>query len=84
MDTQKQYYESIILPDVLNIRNIPELYSKVTDEFRSNDTIIVSIPEGAEADLSFVQLIESAPPSKSQGKDVQTFFASQRLCPEGT
>ncbi|MBY5335187.1 hypothetical protein HFO99_14775 [Rhizobium leguminosarum] len=60
MDTQKQYYESINLPNVLSIRNMSELYSKLNDEFHSRDTIIISIPDGAEADLSFIQLIESS------------------------
>lgn len=69
LDTQKQYYESINLPDVLSIRNVFELYSKFTDEFHSNDTIIIGIPEGAEADLSFVQLIESSRrQAKAKGK----------------
>ncbi|NKL35119.1 hypothetical protein GFL49_15185 [Rhizobium leguminosarum bv. viciae] len=69
MDTQKQYYESINLPDVLSIRNVSELYSKFINEFHSNDTITVSIPEGAEADLSFVQLIESSRrQAKAKGK----------------
>ena len=69
LDTQKQYYESINLPDVLSIRNVSELYSKITDEFHSRDSIIVSIPEGAEADLSFVQLIESSRrQAKAEGK----------------
>ncbi|OWV81513.1 hypothetical protein ATY77_22085 [Rhizobium sp. R634] len=60
MDTPKQYYESINLPDGLSIRYASELYSKLSDEFHSNDAIVISIPEGAEADLSFVQLIESS------------------------
>ncbi|MGR9247795.1 STAS domain-containing protein [Rhizobium leguminosarum] len=69
MDTPKQYCESINLPDVLSIRNVSGLYSKFNDEFHSNDTIIISIPEGAEADLSFVQLIESSRrQAKAKGK----------------
>ncbi|MBX5158575.1 MULTISPECIES: STAS domain-containing protein [unclassified Rhizobium] len=69
MDTPKQYYESINLPGVLSIRNVSELLSKIFNEFHSRDTIIVSIPEGAEADLSFVQLIESSRrQAKSHGK----------------
>ncbi|MGX9988856.1 STAS domain-containing protein [Rhizobium sp. Z1P35] len=60
MDTQKQYYESINLPDVLSIRNVSELYSKLNDVFHNRDTIIIGIPDGAEADLSFIQLIESS------------------------
>ncbi|UVD56050.1 STAS domain-containing protein [Rhizobium sp. Pop5] len=69
MDAPKQYYESINLPDVLGIRHASELYSKLSDEFHSRDTIIISIPEGAEADLSFVQLIESTRrQAKAKGK----------------
>ncbi|NKF34713.1 hypothetical protein HER21_50765, partial [Pseudomonas sp. BGM005] len=60
MDTPKQYCESISLPEALSIRSVSELYSKFTDEFRDRDTIIISIPESAEADLSFIQLIESS------------------------
>lgn len=69
MDTHEEYCESITLPDVLSIRNVSELYSKITDEFHSRDTIIINIPEGAEADLSFVQLIESSRrQAKAKGK----------------
>ncbi|MBB3915468.1 STAS domain-containing protein [Rhizobium fabae] len=69
MDTPKQYCESINLPDALSIRHVSELYSKITDEFHNRDTIIISIPEGAEADLSFVQLIESSRlQAKAKGK----------------
>lgn len=69
LDTPKQYYESINLPDVLSIRSASELYSKFIDEFDSNDTIVVSISESAEADLSFIQLIESARrQAKADGK----------------
>ncbi|WSH64303.1 STAS domain-containing protein [Rhizobium ruizarguesonis] len=75
MDTQKQYYESINLPDVLRIRNVSELYSKFNDEFHSRDTIIVSIPEGVEADLSFVQLIESSRrQAKAKGKTFELYL----------
>ncbi|MBB2752202.1 UNVERIFIED_ORG: DNA-binding transcriptional ArsR family regulator [Rhizobium aethiopicum] len=69
MDTPKQYCESIDLPDSLSIRSASELYSKFTDAFRVHDTITVSIPESAEADLSFVQLIESSRrQAKAEGK----------------
>lgn len=69
MDTQKQYYESINLPDALSIRYASELCSKIADEFHSRDTIIISIPDSAEADLSFVQLIESSRrQAKAKGK----------------
>ena len=69
MDTPKQYYESINLPYGLSIRYASELHSKISDEFHSKDAIIISIPESAEADLSFVQLIESARrQAKAKGK----------------
>ncbi|MDF0661456.1 MULTISPECIES: STAS domain-containing protein [unclassified Rhizobium] len=69
MDTPKQYCESINLPDGLSIRTTSELYSKFTDAIRANDAITVNIPESAEADLSFVQLIESSRrQAKAEGK----------------
>ncbi|MDC9811709.1 STAS domain-containing protein [Rhizobium binxianense] len=69
MDTPKQYYESIKLSDLLSIRCVSELYSKITDEFHGRDVIIIEIPESSEADLSFIQLIESARrQAKAKGK----------------
>lgn len=60
MDTQAQYCESISLPGVLSIRSVSELYSNIIDKFRNNNTITLNLPENAEADLSFLQLIEAA------------------------
>ncbi|WP_064708767.1 STAS domain-containing protein [Rhizobium bangladeshense] len=69
MDTQSQYCESINLPDMLSIRHVLELHSKLSAEFRSKDEIVVSISDGAEADLSFIQLVEAARrQAKSEGK----------------
>ncbi|MDF0698418.1 STAS domain-containing protein [Rhizobium sp. MC63] len=69
MDTKRQYCESIGLPDALNIRSMSELHSKLSEAFRSKDEIFLSIPAGAEADLSFIQLIEAARrQAKSDGK----------------
>jgi len=69
MNTQEQYCDSILLPEVLSIRTVSEICSRITDEFRAKDAIAISIPESAEADLSFVQLIESARrQAKVQGK----------------
>ncbi|WP_092751591.1 STAS domain-containing protein [Rhizobium aethiopicum] len=69
MNTPKQYYESINLPDVLSIRYVSEIYCRISDEFHRRDTVIISIPEGAEADLSFIQLIESSRrQAKANGK----------------
>ncbi|OWO92693.1 hypothetical protein B5E41_21685 [Rhizobium esperanzae] len=60
MDTQKQYCESINLPDALSIRSMAEIHSKLSEEFSSKYEIFLSVPSGAEADLSFIQLIEAA------------------------
>ncbi|PDS32810.1 STAS domain-containing protein [Rhizobium phaseoli] len=69
MDTPKQYCESINLPEALSIRTVSELYSKFADAFQGRDTIVIGIPESAEADLSFIQLIESSRrQAKAEGK----------------
>ncbi|MGG7577789.1 STAS domain-containing protein [Rhizobium sp. Nf11,1] len=69
MDAQSQYYESINLPGVLSIRHVAELHSKLMDEFNSKYDIVVSIIADAEADISFIQLIEAARrQAKSDGK----------------
>ncbi|PDT31715.1 hypothetical protein CO660_02960 [Rhizobium sp. L9] len=71
MDTQSQYCESITLPDVLNIRHAAELHTKINGAFRSKDTILFRIPADAEADLSFIQLMEAARrQAKAAGKTV--------------
>ncbi|MBB3658112.1 MFS superfamily sulfate permease-like transporter [Rhizobium sp. BK650] len=69
MDTQTQYCESISLPEMLSIRNASEVYTKIIGRFRDNNTIIISLPENVEADLSFLQLIEAARrQAKAEGK----------------
>ena len=69
MDTTKQYCESIKLPEALGIRSVSEIYIKFTDEFQGRDTIVISIPENADVDLSFIQLIESSRrQAKAEGK----------------
>ncbi|WP_160011272.1 STAS domain-containing protein [Rhizobium sp. 18055] len=59
MSVREQYSESILLPDVLSIRNISDIHSKITALFENNDSVVLDIPDRAEADLSFVQLIEA-------------------------
>jgi MFS superfamily sulfate permease-like transporter len=72
LDTQKQYRESISFPDVLSIRNVSDLHTKISDVFRNNNEIIFEIPASAEADLSFVQLVESARrQAKTEGKSLR-------------
>jgi len=58
LDTQAKYFESISLPEALSIRNASEVYANIIDRFRDNNSIAVNLPENAEADLSFLQLIE--------------------------
>ncbi|MGR9170903.1 STAS domain-containing protein [Rhizobium sp. KDH_Rht_773_N] len=60
MDTQAQYCESISLPEALSIRNASEVYTKIINQFRDSNNVTLSLPENAEADLSFLQLIEAA------------------------
>ncbi|GAA3088569.1 hypothetical protein GCM10010520_38650 [Rhizobium viscosum] len=69
MDTQAKYFESISLPEALSIRNASEVYANIIDHFRGNNSIALSLPENAEADLSFLQLIEAARrQAKAEGK----------------
>jgi hypothetical protein len=64
-------YQPINLPDKLNIRNINNVYEIIHQNIKSGKSILISIPDGAEADLSFVQLIESARiQAKSSGTHV--------------
>ena len=71
MSTHGQYNGPVSLPDSLIIRNISDLHSKITAAIGSNDPIVIDIPEYAEADLSFIQLIESARrQAKAQSKSI--------------
>ena len=56
----EQYCESISVPDILSIRNVSEIHAKLIDGLQGNNSIIIEISESAEADMSFIQLIESA------------------------
>ena len=67
-----QYSESISLPDILNIRNISEIYQSMTLKFRDSKMLILEVADDAEADLSFVQLVESArAEAKASGKTLR-------------
>jgi hypothetical protein len=64
-------YQPVTLPDKLNIRNIINVYEVLHQNIKSGKSILISIPDGAEADLSFIQLIESARiQAKSSGTHV--------------
>ena len=63
------YSESISMPNSLLIRNISDLHSTITAQLQSSNSVVLDIPSDAEADLSFVQLVESARiHAKSAGK----------------
>ena len=64
-------YQPVTLPDKLNIKNIINVYEMLHQNIKSGQSILISIPDGADADLSFIQLIESARiQAKSSGTHV--------------
>ena len=64
-------YQSVTLPDKLNIRNINDVYAVISQNIKSGKSILISVPDGAEADLSFIQLMNSARiQAKSSGTHV--------------
>jgi hypothetical protein len=66
-----KYSESISLPKNLTIRNISDLHQRMTLSFRNTRDLVLDIPADAEADLSFVQLVESArAEAKAQGGSI--------------
>src|SRR5262245_15108464 len=69
MGATGEYIESISLPSNLGIRNISSVFASITSELSSRQALTIDLPSDAEADLSFVQLIESARLSaKASGK----------------
>jgi hypothetical protein len=60
MNTSFNEYQPISLPDKLNIRNITNVHALLNENIKSGKSILISIPDGVDADLSFIQLIESA------------------------
>ncbi|OBZ92309.1 hypothetical protein ADU59_27850 [Pararhizobium polonicum] len=60
MDTIFHEYDLIDLPGKLNIRNINNVHDVIYQKLKSGKSILISVPKNAEADLSFVQIIESA------------------------
>ncbi|MBB3395168.1 MULTISPECIES: STAS domain-containing protein [unclassified Rhizobium] len=71
MSTFSQYNETVSFNDALLVRNISEIFSKITTSIDSNNSLVIDISEHAEADLSFIQLIESARrQAKAQNKSI--------------
>jgi MFS superfamily sulfate permease-like transporter len=60
LSVREQYSESISLPDTMSIRNISDISSNILELFENKNSITLDIADGAEADLSFVQLVEAA------------------------
>ena len=67
-----KYSESISLPDILNIRSISDIHQSMTLKLRDSKTLVLEVTADAEADLSFVQLVESARiEAKASGKTLR-------------
>ncbi|MDL2405571.1 hypothetical protein PY650_07820 [Rhizobium calliandrae] len=68
-----KYSESISLPKTtLNIRNISEIHQSMTLKFRDSKMLVLEVADDAEADLSFVQLVQSARiEAKASGKTLR-------------
>lgn len=67
-----KYSESISLPNILSIRNISEIYQSMTLKLRDGKMLVLEVADDAEADLSFVQLVESARmEAKASGKTLR-------------
>jgi len=72
MGASGQYCESISLPNNLGIRNIADLHATITSGLAAHPALALRIPDDAEADLSFVQLVEAARlQAKTSGKSLR-------------
>lgn len=60
MTADHKYNDVVQLPNALVIKNISEVHSIVQLSLSERAEIVLDIPEDAEADLSFVQLVEAA------------------------
>ena len=54
------FQDTIHLPITLAIKNISEISKNIQQHILNNSAVVIYIPADAEADLSFVQLIEAA------------------------
>ena len=60
LDAVEKYQNVIHLPIALAIKNISEIHKDIHLHLAETSDITLDIPAEAEADLSFVQLVESA------------------------
>ncbi|WP_257623389.1 hypothetical protein [Rhizobium sp. B21/90] len=60
MTADRKYKDVVQLPNSLVIKNIAEVHGIIHMRLTESPEITLEIPGDAEADLSFVQLVESA------------------------
>lgn len=72
MTTQTSSHETIALPAALTIRTVQTTRDQLLAGLSGAKSVVLDIPDDADADLSFVQLIEAARLSaQSSGKDLK-------------
>jgi hypothetical protein len=59
----------------LNIRNVSDVHGRLLEALSSSSSVTVQIAEDATADLTFIQLIESARRTARDGDQVLTMAA---------
>jgi hypothetical protein len=52
--------ETLTLPPLLSIRGIGDLHEQLLERLSKTGSLVVDIPDEAEADLSFIQLMEAS------------------------
>jgi len=57
---------TLVMPQALSIRSISAAHSLLLHGLENSDTLIIEVPDDADADLSFVQLIEACRKSAAQ------------------
>ena len=84
MAASGQYFESISMPENLGIRNIADIHAVITSKLAVHSALSLDIPDDAEADLSFVQLVEAARlQAKTSGKSRYTLLVHLACCHNG-
>ncbi len=62
----------LMMPKALSIRSIAAAHSLLLQGLENTDTLIIEVPADADADLSFVQLIEACRKSAAQNNKTIT------------
>ncbi|MBZ5763456.1 hypothetical protein LAV84_28650 [Rhizobium sp. VS19-DR104.2] len=72
--------ETTLLPNSMRLPQIVAIQTLLADLLDKNSVVELSVPEGAEADLCFVQLIEVARTSaKDSGKSLRMNAPANRV-----